>query len=291
MKPPHTVKPPLKYVECPRDAWQGLTSIIPTKKKISYLQRLLDAGFKHLDMGSFVSPKAVAQLADTHEVLAGLKPPSDADLLCIIANERGLERAIAAPNLRSVGYPFSVNDTFQRRNTRRSVAASWPLVKTIQRDAAEAGLKLTVYLSMGFGNPYGEAWTPQDTAEVVARLRGLGIDRLVLADTVGTATPDTLENVLDLIPDVQALGLHLHARSRKWQAKVEVGIQAGVRWFEGVLGGLGGCPFAGDALVGNLPTEDVLPFLAARFELEPNLLHHLPALKIAAKNAAEHTVS
>ena len=272
----------LTYVECPRDAWQGLDVTIPTEKKITYLQSLLDAGFKYIDMGSFVSIKSVPQLADTYEVLAGLDVPADAELLCIIANERGLERALAASNLTSVGYPFSVNDTFQQRNTGRSVAASWSLVETILSGAADGDLKLTVYVSMGFGNPYGDAWTAQDTAAVVARLRGLGVTRLVLADTVGTATPDVIKDVLELIPNVQDVGLHLHARPNEWRTKVDVGLAAGVHWFEGVLGGLGGCPFAGDALVGNLPTEALLPYLAEHFELDEGMLEQLPRLKVQA---------
>ena len=272
----------LKYVECPRDAWQSLDVMIPTKEKISYLQSLLDAGFKQLDMGSFVSAKFVPQLADTHEVLAGLDVPTNAELLCIIANERGLERALAAPNVTSVGYPFSVNNTFQQRNTRRSVAASWSLVETMKMGAIDGDLQLTVYVSMGFGNPYGDAWTPQDTADVAVRLRGLGVTRLVLADTVGTATPDVIKDVLDLIPNAQDLGLHLHARPNDWRSKVDVGLKAGVHWFEGVLGGLGGCPFAGDALVGNLPTEALLPYLAHHFEVDAGMLKQLPKLKTQA---------
>ena len=252
----------LKYVECPRDSWQGLGEIIPTDTKTRYLQTLLDSGFQNLDMGSFVSPKAVPQLADTEEVLAGLSVPENADLLGIVANERGLERALASPKLTSIGYPLSVNDTFQQRNTNRSLAASWPLVETM---VAEAGrLNLVVYLSMGFGNPYGEAWGPQDTATAVMKLRDLGVSQVALADTVGTATAERLEQVLKNIDAPEHLGLHLHARPDAWHSQLEVALNYGLRWFEGALAGVGGCPFAGDELVGNLPTELVLPWLEAK---------------------------
>ena len=262
----------LRYVECPRDAWQGLTRVIPTDEKRAHLEALLGAGFRSLDLGSFVSPKAVPQLADTEEVLAGLERPQTANFLCIVANERGLERALAAPNVTSVGYPLSVNDTFQRRNTNRSVEASWPLVEEMLALTRARGLGLVVYLSMGFGNPYGEPWSPDDTAAAVARLRAMGIRDIVLADTVGTATPARLGDVLSAVGDVQALGLHLHARPESWQDPLEQALAHGLRWFEGALGGVGGCPFAGDELVGNLPTEAVLPWLAAQgLEVEVDL--------------------
>lgn len=254
----------LSYVECPRDSWQGLTRQIPTEEKVAYLQKLLDVGFSRLDMGSFVSPAAVPQLADTEAVLSALEPPGDADLLAIIANERGLERALAAPRLGSVGYPLSVNDTFQRRNTGRSLEQSWPLLERLAQTAASAGLRFVVYLSMGFGNPYGEPWAPQDTASAVARLRELGVEHIALADTVGTATPARLRDVLSATAAPEALGLHLHARPDAWQAQLELALAHGLRWFEGALAGVGGCPFAADELVGNLPSERVLPWLERR---------------------------
>ena len=278
-----------RYVECPRDAWQGMSSFIATETKIRTLQALLDGGFTRLDMGSFVSPKAVPQLADTEEVLAGLEVPKGADLLGIIANERGLERAAEALNLTSVGYPLSVSDTFQRRNTNRSVADSWPLVEHMVSGAAAAGLELVVYLSMGFGNPYGEPWTAQDTAEAVMRLRDLGATRIALADTVGTATPERLRSVLDASPEPHRLGLHLHARPDAWQKPLEVALGYGVNWLEGALGGVGGCPFAADALVGNLPTERVLPWLEARTGFSPVERSTLDTLtQDAAHLAANH---
>ena len=251
----------MKYVECPRDSWQGLSQFIPTEEKVAYLQALLDAGFRHLDMGSFVSPKAVPQLADTEEVLASLNVPDEADLLCIVANERGLERAVGAPNLRSVGYPLSVNDTFQRRNTNRSLEDSWSLVEAMRLETTQNDLTLVIYLSMGFGNPYDEPWQPEDTARAVTRLRELGVEQIALADTVGTATPELIDAVLGAVEAPETLGLHLHARPDVWRGQFEVALEYGVSWFEGALAGVGGCPFADDELVGNLPTEKVLPWL------------------------------
>lgn len=256
----------LKYVECPRDSWQGLSKFIPTEEKIAYLQTLLNAGFRHLDMGSFVSPKAVPQLADTEEVLAGLSVPEDADLLCIIANERGLERALNALNLTSVGYPLSVNDTFQRRNTNWSLDASWPLVAAMAKDAANGNLEFIVYLSMGFGNPYGDPWEPSHTSQAVERLRSIGVEHIALADTVGNATPELIKEVLEAVPSPETLGLHLHARPDAWQRQLERALDYGLVWFEGALAGIGGCPFAADELVGNLPTERVLGWLETQTE-------------------------
>ncbi len=258
----------LTWVECPRDAWQGLPGVIPSKVKSRHVSNLLAAGFHHLDLGSFVSPKAVPQLADTETVLAELEAPPAADLLCIIGNERGLDRALAARGVTSVGYPLSVSDTFQRRNVGRSLAESWPLVERLQQRSASAGLGLVVYLSMGFGNPYGETWSSELTAAAVERLRELGVNRIALADTIGNADAQRVAEVLGTVAAPELLGLHLHSRPGAWHSQLEVALERGVRWFEGALGGIGGCPFAGDELVGNLPTEDVLPFLAQHgFEL------------------------
>lgn len=254
----------LTYVECPRDAWQGLPGLVPSPRKREHLRRLLAAGFRRLDLGSFVSPRAVPQLADTEEVLAGLERPADADFLCIVANERGLERALEVPAVTTLGYPLSVSDTFQLRNTRRSLEASWPLVARLAERCREEGLGLVVYLSMGFGNPYGDAWSPATTAAAVARLRKLGVERIALADTIGSASPDRLGEVLDACEEPASLGLHLHARPGRWRDQLGAALPRGVRWFEGALAGVGGCPFAADELVGNLPSERVVPWLEER---------------------------
>ena len=200
-------------------------------------------------------------MADTEDVLVSLNVPDEADLLCIIANERGMERAAGAPNLKSVGYPLSVNDTFQRRNTNRSLEDSWSLVEAMRLETTQNNLTLVIYLSMGFGNPYNESWQPEDTARAVARLRELSVEQIALADTVGTATPELIRAVLGEVEQPEALGLHLHARPDAWQGQLEVALEYGVEWFEGAFAGIGGCPFADDELVGNLPTEAVLPWL------------------------------
>lgn len=274
----------ISWVECPRDAWQGLPGIIPLDRKRAHLGALLEAGFRHLDLGSFVSSRAVPQMADTEAVLAELPRSPGVDFLCIIGNARGLERALAAPAVTSVGYPLSVSATFQKRNLGMSLEASWELVASL-RDGAEAGgLSLVVYLSMGFGNPYGEPWNPEDTAEAVARLRDLGVRRIALADTVGRARASDVESVLARISEPGSVGLHLHARPDRWRELLDAGLAAGVRWFEGALSGVGGCPFADDALVGNLPSEQVLPWLAAR-GLQPRV--DLGALPELARDAAD----
>lgn len=252
------------YVECPRDSWQGLDGVIPTELKRRHIRALIGAGFTHLDLGSFVSRRAVPQMADTEELLEGIEAPASVDLLCIIGNERGLERAFAAKGVTSVGYPLSVNDTFQRRNLGVSVEESWPLVERLANLTAAAGMGFVVYLSMGFGNPYGEPWRPEVTAGAVKRLRELGVKRISLADTVGNADAKRIGSVLAAVTEPETLGLHLHSRPGAYFTEIEEALRFGVRWFEGALGGVGGCPFAADALVGNLPTEEVVPFLEKR---------------------------
>lgn len=274
----------VRFVECPRDAWQGLPRRIPAQRKRRHLRLLIEAGFSHLDLASFVSPGAVPQMADSESVLAPLERPPEVDFLAVIVNERGLERALTVASVTSVGYPLSVNDTFQRRNSGRSLAESWPLLASLNSRATAGGLRFQVYLSMGFGNPYGELWRPRDTAAAVERLRGSGVNQIVLADTVGRADAGAVADVLASLDRVADLGLHLHARPDGWADILAVALEGGVRWFEGALSGIGGCPFASDALVGNLPSERVIPWLrshglkvAAPFE----------ALAAVAADAAE----
>jgi hydroxymethylglutaryl-CoA lyase len=250
------------YVECPRDSWQGLTRLIPTERKLTHLNALLDAGFRHLDCGSFVSPQAVPQMVDTEAVLDGLPRIPGADYLCIIGNGRGLERALNAPNVTSVGYPLSISDTFQRRNLGRSLTDSWDLVRDLR--AQSGRLRFVVYVSMGFGNPYGDPWDVQTVLNAVSRLREIGVFDIALADTYGQADAQRVRDVTraavnEFGPD--GLGVHLHARPEHAASLVEAALESGIRWLEGALGGVGGCPFAGDALVGNLPTETVLGVL------------------------------
>lgn len=270
----------MKWVECPRDAWQGFSRFIPTEEKVAFLKRLLEAGFRHLDLTSFVSPKWVPQMADAEEVLAALPPPEGRTYLAIVANERGLERALAAQNLTHVGYPFSLSETFQRKNTNRSIEDSWPLVEAMVR-AVEGRLGLVVYLSMAFGNPYGDPWSPEAVLEAIGRLRELGVKEIALADTYGVAEAGRIREVLQQAAarfGAEGLGAHLHARPEGVLEKVEAVLEAGVRWLEGALAGVGGCPFAGDELVGNLPTEKVLPYLEAKGYTAEIDLNALPEL-------------
>jgi hydroxymethylglutaryl-CoA lyase len=278
------------YVECPRDAWQGFSTVIPTEVKVAYVRSLLEAGFTRLDLGSFVSPRALPQTADTEALLAALTVPEGVELSCVVLNERGLERA-AATRATHVGFPLSVSATFQQRNARQTLAEAWALLARLQAAAGAAGLGFTVYLSMGFGNPYGEPWRPEDTARALTRVRQSGVTRVVLADTVGSATPERLGAVLEAASlegaAASELGLHLHAPPGRWQATVALALERGVRWFEGALGGLGGCPFAADERTGNLPTEAVLPFLRERgFAVAP-VGAPLAALAAAARALRE----
>ena len=251
----------VSFVECPRDAWQGLEHVIPTEAKRAHLQSLLDAGFTRIDAGSFVSPRVVPQMADTEAVIGALEVPDGVDIVCIVGNERGVERAALVGAVSSVGYPLSVNETFQRRNLGYGLDHSWSVVASLNSLCDKAGLELVVYLSMAFGNPYRDAWTPANTAVFIQRLRDMGVTRIALADTLGSANEGIGERVLGSVSNASDLGLHLHARPDAWHGTLTAGLRHGLRWVEGALGGVGGCPFAGDTLVGNLPTELVLPWL------------------------------
>lgn len=255
----------MHLVECPRDAMQGLTTFIPTARKITYLNALLRVGFDSLDFGSFVSPKAIPQLADTAEVLAGLDlSTTRTRLLAIIANERGAEQATQHPQIRYLGYPLSVSETFQQRNTNRSISEALDDVARIQARAVRAGQELVVYLSMGFGNPYGDPYEPEVLADFTRKLAALGITIVSLADTVGSGDAPTIERAFRaLIPAFPAItfGAHLHTTPATWEAKVAAAYAGGCRRFDGALGGLGGCPMASDTLTGNLPTENLVAWL------------------------------
>lgn len=262
------------YVECPRDAWQGINHFIPTQAKIGFLTALLEAGFTNLDCGSFVSPKAVPQMSDTQAVLEAL-PLTSADLLCIVANPKGLARAIGCGRVSSVGYPLSISDTFQRRNTNRSLEDSWELVEEMHANLEH--LRLVVYLSMGFGNPYGDAWDVNLVLDSVARLRQIGVQHIALSDTYGQADAARVQDVVGAVVQqfgAAGIGVHLHARPEAALQLAQAALSAGALWLEGAFGGVGGCPFAGDSLVGNLPTEAVLPLLSTKINPE-----HLAALQ------------
>ncbi len=261
-------------VECPRDAMQGITQWINTDDKIRYINRLLKTGFPVLDFGSFVSPKAIPQMRDTAEVLKGLElAGSVSDLLVIVANERGAREAAAKPEIRYLGFPFSISETFQLKNTNSTIEESVQRVQRIREIAGEAGQELVVYLSMAFGNPYGDPWHPEAAAEWIGRLAGMGIKTIALADTVGLADPDTIFRMtsaaVEGFPDVR-IGVHLHTSPLNWKEKVEAAWEAGCQRFDTAIAGFGGCPMAQDELVGNLPTENLLAFLEKK-GIDPGL--------------------
>jgi hydroxymethylglutaryl-CoA lyase len=278
---------PVQLVDCPRDAMQGFHRFVPTEEKIDFLNRLLRVGFHTLDFGSFVSPKAIPNLRDTPEVLAGLdRGNSKTKLLAIVANERGAQEALGFSDVDVIGYPLSVSETFQQRNTRKSIADSWELVEQIQDLATRADREPVVYLSMAFGNPYEDAWSPEVVAKAAEKLVKIGIRTIALADTVGTADPETIEalfgELVPAFPDV-CWGAHFHARPDNRREKVEAAWKAGCRRYEGALGGFGGCPFAADQLVGNVATEFLIQFLREKDAL-PTIDEN--ELKIAQKLAA-----
>jgi hydroxymethylglutaryl-CoA lyase len=258
---------PVKLIECPRDAWQGLKRQIPTDVKVQYLRALIGAGFKHIDAVSFVSPKAVAQMADSEQVLEQLRPPNDVEIIGIVVNEKGAERAIATGTVTTLGYPCSISETFLRKNQNQSLDENFKLLEKIRKRTGETGHNLVVYVSMAFGNPYGEPWNKDKVVQATIDIAGLGIRSISLADTVGVATPDLISNVVGAVmhdSDEYDIGIHMHSTPEKAVAKVLAAYDAGCRRFDAALGGLGGCPFAQDTLVGNVPTEGVLEALEQR---------------------------
>jgi hydroxymethylglutaryl-CoA lyase len=259
-------------VECPRDAWQGLRQIIPTDAKIKYLTGLIQLGFRQIDAVSFVSPKHVPQMADSEAVMKQLtqvkSPAGDApEIIGIVVNAQGLERALATPGVTTIGYPYSISAYFRRANANMSRAESRTLTEQLTRDTKAAAKHLVVYISMAFGNPYDEPWGPEIVEETIVWLKDIGVRTISLADTVGTATPDDVAHLYDAVKKCVAgveIGVHLHSRPEHAAEKILAAYEAGCRRFDGALTGLGGCPFAGDELVGNIPTEAVLTTLAAR---------------------------
>lgn len=255
----------LQIVECPRDAMQAIKGFIPTKVKIDYFRKLLACGFHTLDCGSFVNPSAVPQMADTADVLSRIGDvKGNTKLLVIVANERGAARAIAYPMVNYLGYPFSVNETFQRRNTNSSSTDAFIRMRKIHELASIAGKELVVYISMAFGNPYGEAYDREKVVEWVDRIVNEGITTISLADTVGHARTEDISYLFNTLsrrhPEV-VFGAHFHARPDAWQNKVQAAWNAGCRRFDSAILGFGGCPFANDELTGNIPTEGLLAWI------------------------------
>lgn len=258
----------ITLVECPRDAMQGWKHFIPTQQKIDYLNTLLQVGFDTLDFGSFVSAKAIPQLADTHEVLKKLDlSGSTTKLLAIVANQRGAQEALAYPHTQFLGFPLSLSETFQQRNTNASITDAMLRVRDIQALCVKANRQLVVYLSMAFGNPYGDAYDAGIVYHFAQQLTTEGIGIISLADTVGVATPQQVQqitsSVINALPDTQ-VGVHLHATAGGAQQKIEAAYNAGCCRFDGALKGIGGCPMAGDALVGNLATEWLLHYFESK---------------------------
>ena len=257
----------VKLIECPRDAWQGLERYIPTERKVEYLRGLVSAGFRHIDAVSFVSPKAVPQMADSEQVLDQLGPLEDVEIIGIVVNEKGAERAIATERVSTLGYPYSISQTFLRRNQNQSPQENEAVLKRIKAGADEADLTMVAYISMAFGNPYGDSWSERKLAEAAKTIAGIGITSISIADTVGAATPDLVHRVVAAVLRGRGeyeVGVHLHSTRAGATAKVLAAYDAGCRRFDAAIGGLGGCPFAQDKLVGNVPTEEVLRALEQR---------------------------
>src|SRR6478672_7501355 len=284
----------VKLIECPRDAWQGLSRQIPAELKIRYLRALIEAGFKHIDAVSFVSPKAVPQMADSEKVLEQIEVPNDVEIIGIVLNEKGAERAIATEAVSTLGFPCSVSETFLRKNQNQTPAECYKVLQLIKQKADDASLRTVVYISMAFGNPYGDPWDETQVSEALTKLVGLGIQSVSLADTVGVADPHSIRSVFESVTSQHRgcdIGVHLHSVPAQAESKVLAAYDAGCRRFDSAIGGLGGCPFAQDALVGNIPTERVLEALAQR-GVPPPITRSLDTLiKATAGIAAKYTHS
>ena len=257
----------VKLIECPRDAWQGLQRYIPTERKVEYLRGLVSAGFRHIDAVSFVSAKAVPQMADSEQVLEQLGPLEDVEIIGIVVNEKGAERAIATERVSTLGYPYSISETFLRRNQNQSPQENEAVLKRIKARADEAGLTMVAYISMAFGNPYGEPWSEKKLADAAKTIAGMGIPSISIADTIGAATPELVHRVVAAVlrdGGKYEVGVHLHSTRAGATAKVLAAYDEGGRRFDAAIDGLGGCPFAQDKLVGNVPTEEVLRALEQR---------------------------
>ena len=261
------VRDAITLIECPRDAWQGLSRQIPTELKTRYLRALINAGFKHIDAVSFVSPKAVPQMADSEKVLEQIDLPNNVDIIGIVVNEKGAERAIATQAVSTLGFPCSISETFLRKNQNQTLGECYKVLQSIKRKADDAGLNTVTYISMAFGNPYGDPWDETNVRQALSKLVGLGIQSVSLADTVGMAGPNLIRSVFESVtseyPDCD-IGVHLHSAPAQAELKVLAAYDAGCRRFDSAIGGLGGCPFAQDALVGNIPTESLLAALKQR---------------------------
>ena len=257
----------VKLIECPRDAWQGLRRVIPTDVKARYLRAVIGTEFKHIDAVSFVSPKAMPQMADSEKVLEQLDPPDDVEIIGIVVNEKGAERAIATEAVTTLGYPYSISETFLRKNQNQSREENHKILKAIKKKADESGLDMVVYISMAFGNPYGDPWDEEKVRQAMGKIIALEIRSISLADTVGVAAPELVGRVVCTVTNdygAYDIGVHMHSTRVEAAAKVLAAYDAGCRRIDSAIGGLGGCPFAQDTLVGNISTESVIEALQER---------------------------
>src|ERR1700739_1612702 len=284
----------VKLIECPRDAWQGLKGQIPSDIKRAYLQALISAGFKHIDAVSFVSPKAVPQMADSEEVLKELDPPDDVEIIGIVVNEKGAERAVETQAVSTLGFPYSISETFLRKNQNQSAENALEELEKIQKKADDAGLNVVVYISMAFGNPYGDLWNPSEVIEAISLMEVDNLHQISLADTVGVASPQQISDLVGAVMEkfnYLEIGVHLHSRPEQAAAKIAAAYDAGCRRFDSAVGGLGGCPFAQDALVGNIATEKVIDTLRQRGAELPTLKPLDTLLKATGGIAAKYSES
>ena len=278
----------VKIIECPRDAMQGIKSFIPTELKAKYIQSLLGCGFDTVDFGSFVSPKSIPQMVDTAEVLSMLDlSRTTSKLLAIVANVRGAQTAVAHKEIHYLGYPFSISENFQMRNTHKTIEQSVEIVREILHIAKDNNKEVVTYISMGFGNPYGDPWNVDIVGEWTEKLAEMGVRILSLSDTVGTSTPENIEylfsNLIPKYPEIE-FGAHLHTTPSKWHEKVEAAFRSGCRRFDGAVQGFGGCPMAKDELTGNMPTEKMLSYFTAQ-KVDSNV--HWMAFEAAYNKATE----
>jgi len=284
----------VKLIECPRDAWQGLQEQIHADLKVDYIKALISAGFKHIDAVSFVSSKAVPQMADSEAVLKELDPPDDVEIIGIVVNEKGAQRAINTQAVSTLGFPYSLSPTFLRNNQRQTPEESLDELEKIQNKADDAGLGLVVYISMAFGNPYGDDWSIEEVVNAIDILESSGVTTISLADTVGLASSDQIRGLISATIEKYGyldIGAHLHSRPDLAAQKVLAAYDAGCRRFDSAIGGLGGCPFAQDALVGNIATETVLHALKQRDAALPALKSLDTLLRASAEIGARYTLS
>ncbi|TBN04730.1 hydroxymethylglutaryl-CoA lyase [Hyunsoonleella flava] len=277
----------IKIIECPRDAMQGIKQFIPTEQKVQYIQSLLRVGFDTIDFGSFVSPKAIPQMADTAEVLSRLDlSKTTSKLLAIIANVRGANDASKHEQIDYLGYPFSISENFQMRNTHKTIAQSVDILSEILEIADVSNKQVVVYISMGFGNPYGDPWNVDIVGEWTEKLASMGVKILSLSDTVGTSNPESIDylfsNLIPKYPNIE-FGAHLHTTPSSWFEKVDAAYKAGCNRFDGAIQGFGGCPMAKDELTGNMPTEKLLSYFTSNGNNNLNALSFESAYNEASK--------